>query len=84
MRGAHFFAGTSQENFADMVKKGRNAKGEAHGRSKLTEAQVRWAISQYEIPGVSQQRIADELGVGRAIIGLIVTKKVWKHLHHNV
>ena len=38
---AHLWQGTSAENSADMVHKNRQAKGERHGRAKLTEESVR-------------------------------------------
>ena len=37
----HLFAGTQKENLADMVRKGRSAKGSHHGMSRLTESQAR-------------------------------------------
>lgn len=40
LRPQHLFLGTQLENMADRQRKGRQAKGEDHGRSKLTEEEV--------------------------------------------
>jgi len=37
----HLFLGTQKDNMQDAIRKGRMARGEAHGSSKLTEADVR-------------------------------------------
>ena len=33
----HLFLGTTDDNMADMVAKGRSARGERHGRAKITQ-----------------------------------------------
>lgn len=40
MRPDHLFAGSRDENMADMVTKHRSANGERHGIAKLTDADV--------------------------------------------
>lgn len=37
---AHLFIGTVADNNKDMCEKGRNAKGERHGKAKLTKEKV--------------------------------------------
>lgn len=53
---AHLFIGTHAENSADMVSKGRqglmgkhhnHAKGDQHGRAKLTADEVQWLRAQF-------------------------------------
>lgn len=36
MNPAHLFVGTQKDNCVDAMRKGRNARGVTHGRSKLT------------------------------------------------
>lgn len=75
----HLFIGTSAENSADMVRKGRSLKGEASGHSKLTEDDVRVIRRRYSL-GESQQAIADDYGVNQTLIGFIVRGVAWKHV----
>jgi hypothetical protein len=75
----HLFVGTSADNAADMVRKGRSAKGERSGQSKLTEDDIRLIRQRYE-RGESQQAIADDYGVNQTLIGFIVRKVSWKHV----
>lgn len=57
----HLFLGTQRDNMADKVRKGRQARGESHGMSKLTD----WEVMQ--IKGVKGFRtakdIASEFGI---------------------
>lgn len=61
------------------LRLGFTPRGSNHGRAKLNEYDVRQIRSAYE-SGRSQQEIAKEYGVSRSGIGLIVTRKKWKHL----
>lgn len=80
----HLFLGTPKDNTTDMFKKGRNApiylvalKGEEHGRSKMTRAQVVEIRKQY-LDGVKQQVLAKMYGLHQSHISAIVNYKVWK------
>lgn len=77
----HLFLGTNQDNVADMVRKGRQArqKGELCCTAKLKEADV-LAIRRLYKSGVSQRAIAKEYGVGQQLVSLIVSKKRWSHI----
>ncbi len=70
----HLFLGTTADNSADMVAKGRTARGEANGMSKLTWEKVH-AI---RADGRTHQAIADEHGVARATISDIRRGIAWK------
>lgn len=95
---AHLWLGTQRENLADMNAKGRGnheAKrhlGSAHGRAKLTEADV-LAIRERVGTGVihdpvtgryirhsNQQELAAEYGVSRGLISQIAVGRIWKHV----
>ena len=73
----HLFLGTIKDNTQDMYRKGRNknVKGEEHGRSILTEKQVRWILKQKSI---SKIEIAKKFGVARTTISRIVRRKNWR------
>jgi len=79
---AHLFVGSIADNDADMVRKGRNAlpphvRGEQHGRSKLTEMQVREIRARYERGSATYKSVAREYGVTRECIGAIIRREVW-------
>lgn len=78
----HLWLGTRADNNADMTRKGRRgrAQGEASGRAKLTEKQVREIRKRYAEGGVTYRSLAKEYVIGREMIGCIVRYKNWKHL----
>ncbi len=75
----HIFAGTNDENMADMVQKQRQARGSGHGLAKLSEADIP-AIRAMRRDGVSPQRIANTLGVSRWTIRRILAGEMWGHI----
>jgi hypothetical protein len=83
---AHLWLGTNADNSADMARKGRAAtglangaytqadrrpRGEAHGRAKLTDADVAAIRAAYG-SGEAQADIARRYNVGRAHVWRIV------------
>ncbi len=73
------FQGTNQDNVDDMVRKGRNIKGEQVPASKLQNKQVLTIRKKYK-EGASQTNIAQQYNVSRSNIGFIVNRQTWKHL----
>jgi len=73
----HLFVGDHAVNHADRGRKGRQAKGSCHGRSKITEQQ---AIQlRLERPG---ERFAKEaLGLSRTQYYRILRGEQWSELH---
>lgn len=71
----HLFLGTSADNTHDMVKKRRHRFGEAHAQ-KLSDAQVVEA-RRLLAEGTSQQKVADQFGVSRSMIGQIGQFNRW-------
>lgn len=70
---SHLFLGTKADNNADMRAKGRYARGETNGQSKLTRDQafqIRWA-------GGKQHEIAARYGVTQSTVSRIKADKVW-------
>lgn len=78
----HLFLGTYQDNANDMHKKGRgnNAVGEKHGRSKLTEKNVKEIRSLYESGKYLQRELAEKYGVRDNYVSRILLREVWKHV----
>ncbi len=72
----HLFLGTNQDNIDDMIEKGRQATGEDHGNSKLTETDVIAIRADTR----SQSKIAVDYGVSRSLISCIKLHKRWKHV----
>ena len=79
---SHLFLGTSADNHRDCVSKGRGVdnRGENHGRSKLTETQVREIRIKYANGGVTYQQLALEYEVNHTTISKIIHRKCWKHI----
>ena len=78
VRPTHLFIGDAAANAADMVTKGRSAKGSAHSQARLTDADVRRirALSGT----LSQGKIAAEFGVSQGCVTDIVRRKTWSTL----
>lgn len=90
----HLFLGTSKDNTADMIAKGRRGafslgpgdracKGEDHGQAVLTEQDVATIRSLYRrvsYHGSNARQLALEFGVNQNQITRIVKGKRWKHV----
>lgn len=81
----HMFLGTLQENTRDMKVKGRAAKGEQNGNSKLTQTQVE-EIRKLYTPGkagykseYSVMGLARKYGVGTSTVHSIVRNQIWRN-----
>lgn len=70
----HLWLATHAENSADMVKKGRSAKGEKCGKSKLTDEQIAFIRES----NLSHRKLGDMFGVSHANIGYIKRFSTWK------
>ncbi len=73
---AHLFLGTNADNVADMVSKGRNARGESHASSKLTEDDVRNIL----LSDTHAVELAAKYGVKKSCIYLVRRRINWRHL----
>lgn len=86
VRPDHLFVGTQMDNMRDCVRKRRNkfgkipleakARGERHGMSKLTAADVQAIRSSPKF----HYEVAAEYGVDRTTVSLIRRGKTWKHV----
>lgn len=75
----HLRAGTPAENMADKVAKGREARGEHVGTSKLTTTDI-VAIRLRAARGEIQARLAEAFGVSQTSISYIVKRRTWAHV----
>lgn len=75
----HLFLGTHKENMEDCLKKGRVARGERGGQSKLSTDDV-LTIRSLAAQGAPQDQIALRFGVSRSLVSLIVQRKRWAHI----
>jgi len=91
----HLFIGTIADNSADMVAKGRSAKGvksgrythpetnpvgERNGRAKITADDVVEIRRRYKPRVVTTKMLADEYGVSNQLISCILLRQNWKHV----
>lgn len=81
---SHLFLGSSEDNNKDREAKGRGgqtgAKGEGHGKVKLTETQVREIRTRYANDGISQKQLALEYGLHKTTIWFIIHRINWSHI----
>lgn len=75
---AHLREGTDLDNMRDREARGRGRqpKGEATGRAKLTEAQV---LAIRDDPR-GKRPVAAHYGVSKTLVMLIRQRKAWKHI----
>jgi hypothetical protein len=76
---SHLFLGSDQDNMADKVAKNRQARGETHGSSKLTDRQVLEIREAYD-NGENRKEIANRYGINFLHVYSIGYRKTWKHL----
>ena len=73
------YAGSAAENVADRQRQGRQARGQRNGRTRLSDAAVRWARNAI-VHGTSLSEAARRLGVHKTTLRAAVTGKTWQHL----
>jgi len=73
----HLRLGTHQDNTDDKVSRGRQARGNHNGNTKLTEKDV---LDIRQIRGMSYRAIAKRYGVSRQNIYSIINRKLWRHI----
>jgi HNH endonuclease len=76
----HLWLGTSAENVADAIAKGRAPCGERHGSAKLTEQHARDARTTYVRGVVTYAELARRYGVAPNVIYRAINQRTWKHV----
>ncbi|MFD1385684.1 HNH endonuclease [Oceanobacillus oncorhynchi subsp. oncorhynchi] len=74
----HLVAGTHKENSMDMVLRGRSARGEKKGVSKLKEDDIRQIRNLSKT--MSKRQIAMKYDIHVRTVYKIVDREVWKHI----
>jgi hypothetical protein len=77
----HLYAGTMKENYADMVKRGRenHARGSNHGDAKLNEYIVK-RIRLMRGFGTSYTETGRLVGISKTNARRICLRLIWKHI----
>ena len=76
---AHLMAGTHKENMADMARKGRQAFGDRHGRTHLSDEDVSKLRLMYA-EGAKMKAIAAHFGIKKGSVTNIACGRYWPHL----
>ena len=95
VRPDHLFLGSRRDNVADMVTKGRQARGDRsgsrlhpekiprgsnNGQAKLTEKSVCEARKRYASGNYSYRQLAAEFKMNFSTVRKAVVGKTWKHV----
>ncbi len=73
---SHLFAGSFTENMADMVTKGRQARGDRNGRRKLSSVEVQQIRSEIGL----HREIATKYGVTPSLVSMIRSGRIWRNV----
>lgn len=76
---AHLIVGTQKDNAADSKSRGRNARGETQGSSKLTESQI-MEIRTLRKSGMIYKEIAKRFGICTTQAQRIADRLHWAHV----
>ncbi len=74
----HLFFGTQKDNMRDMVNKGRQARGEGHGRSILTKDNVLFIRNNAE--KYTRAQLTKIFNMDRTTIDKVITRDLWGHI----
>lgn len=76
----HLFAGSNVDNTTDRHLKGRSAKGQRIGKSKLDTQTVQAIRRLYASGKWTQIQLADQFGIEQSGISNIINRKAWAHV----
>lgn len=79
VRPDHLFLGTHAENSADMVAKGRQARGDTNGNRKLCEEDAK-GILDYLADGIPGSVTARMFNVSQSTVSAIRKGRLWSYL----
>lgn len=76
----HLVGGTPEANMLDKLVKGRQAKGVANGRAKLTPEQVIAIQQLWQKQECTHLDLGRMFGVSKATVGRVISGKSWRHV----
>lgn len=81
VRPGHLFLGTREDNNHDRHLKGRDrpAKGERHGRSKITDGDVREMRRLHKL-GWAIPALATRFDISKSQVSGILSRRYWRHI----
>lgn len=79
----HLFLGTCDDNVQDMIRKGRQCKGENKPMSKLIKKDVEEIRSLYFTGNYSQRELAKQFNVSQRNIFNIIHNIEWRKYEYN-
>jgi hypothetical protein len=77
VRPDHLFLGTQKDNLVDCKNKGRTAKGEKNGRSKLRQKDIDKIRKLCSSGKHTQQEIASIFNINQSHVSRIISNFVW-------
>jgi len=78
-RPDHLSVGTKQQNMADMISKGRQARGEKKWTAKMTAEKVLKLRERHDA-GETLASLAPEFGISEKTASMIACGDIWKHV----
>lgn len=76
----HLYLGTSDDNIADMIIRGRVATGERHSQAKLSNEKVLEIRRLFGSGITNYVRLGEMFGVSRSTIGDVVNRQTWTRI----
>lgn len=76
----HLRTGTHKDNSMDAIKRNRQIRGSAHGRSKMSEEDVLRLRKQYDGKHGSIKKLADKEGLNKELVRKILKRLSWTHI----
>lgn len=80
VRVSHLFLGTAADNTADMLAKGREARGTGNPNAVLTDDIVRDARARYAARTATMAALAKEYGVHVGTLRCAIRRSTWRHV----
>ena len=74
----HLFIGTHADNVADMVAKGRQARGIKNGSAKLTWPLAREIRALHKTGVYKQKQLCQRFGITQGTLNPLLNQKTWK------